>query len=104
NYTVLPPGKWRGVLKLAEPGLIESQTITGETTKLKDYFELPFNMNVEYINDSMHVYLLNGEESIEIENVNFGRDPKTAKDSIRFEFVAFDSYMEGYHEENFIEG
>lgn len=102
TFSQLPPGKWRGILKLADPS-VTTDPLTKEG-KLKDYFELPFNFNVSYVDDQMKVHLINGSEEILIENVAYGRDPSTAKDTIRFDFLAFDTYMEGFYEENVIEG
>ncbi len=103
TYSQLPPGMWRGVLKLADPSL-GTDPFTKEG-KLKDYFELPFNFEVTYDNDdNMSVHLINGEERIEIEDVQYGRDRGTAKDTIRFNFLAFDTYIDGFYEENIIEG
>ena len=104
NYTQLPPGEWRGVLKLTDPDIEQDVASFSKDQKVTDYFELPFNMLVEYEEEQMKVFLLNGEEKIEIENVHLGRDKSTAKDTLLLEMTAFDSYMDGFYEENTIEG
>ena len=105
NYTHLPPGEWRGVLKITDPDEVSASAVTlGEDQKISNYFELPFNMLVEYEGDEMKVYLINGPGKIEIENVHLGRDASTAKDTLLLEMTAFDSYMDGFYEENTIEG
>ncbi len=101
SFPKLPPGEWRGVLKLTDP---EVGQLLDSEEKVKDYFELPFNLEVTYVGDNMQVYLVNGTEKIPIENVQYGRDPATAKDTIKFDMTAFDTAMEGFYEENFIEG
>ena len=104
QFTHLPPGKWRGILKLSDPDMIGSNFAGTEQEKLLDYFELPFNFEVEYVADEMSIYLLNGEERIPVEGVYYGRDPRTAKDTLQMEFASFDTRMDGYYEENIIEG
>lgn len=104
SFDQLPPGKWRGYLKLTDPELNLFKASNNETEQITDYFELPFNFEVEYEGDNMHVYLLNGEERLKVDDVFIGRDPATAKDTLKFDFVAFDTKMEGFYEENTIEG
>jgi len=105
NFEKLPPGKWRVILKLTDPDQVISNPTTAESVGMTDYFKLPFNMDVVYDDkNNMDVYVLNGEERIKIESVNYGRDPKTAKDTLQLGFVAFDSTMDGFYEDNIIEG
>ena len=104
NYTHLPPGEWRGVLKITDPDVEQPAATLGDDQKVTDYFELPFNMLVEYEGESMKVFLLNGPEKIEIEKVHLGRDAATAKDTLLLEMTTYDSYMDGFYEENTIEG
>ena len=47
QYSELPPGPWRGILKLSDLPTAEQAAILGEDEKILDYFELPFNMLVE---------------------------------------------------------
>lgn len=104
SFSQLPPGEWRGILKLTDPDVVVP--VSEETSEsLKDYFELPFNFEVAYdAHDEMMVYLLNGEERIKVEEVFLGRDPRTAKDTLQMNFTAFDTHIDGFYEENFIEG
>ena len=103
SYSELPPGQWRGILKLTDPDVVTP--VTDESSEsLKDYFELPFNFEVSYEDEQMKVYLLNGKERIEVERVSLGRDPRTAKDTLQLDFTAFDTHIDGFYEENFIEG
>ncbi len=104
QYSQLPPGNWRAILKLSDPGLLSNTSKVEGDSKLKDYFELPFNFVVTYEGDELKVSLVNGEELIPIEGIYYGRDPRTAKDTLRLEFTAFDSALDGFYEENVIEG
>ena len=101
SFSKLPPGQWRGYLKLTDP---ELNQLVNTDKKVNDYFELPFNMEVEYVGEDMKVFLVNGQEKILVEKVLIGRDPATAKDTVFFDMTAFDTAFEGFYEENFIEG
>ena len=104
SFTHLPPGKWRGILKLTDPDAQKLNTSINETEKVIDYFELPFNFEVTYDDEQMHIDLINGDEKIRVEDIHLGRDKATAMDTILFDFISFDTRMEGFYEENFIEG
>lgn len=104
TYTKLPPGKWRGILKLTDPEQIEDIAVLGEEKAIIDYFELPFNIEVAYKGEEMQVYLINGEEKIRVEHAHLGRDLSTAKDTLRLDLSSYDTYMDGFYEENTIEG
>ncbi len=104
-YTHLPPGQWRAIFKIADTDLSQGGEIAyDESKKIKDYFELPFNFEVAYEGDQMIAHLINGEERIKIEDIHFGRDKSTAKDTIQFGFTSYDTRIDGFYEENFIEG
>ena len=104
TFTKLPPGEWRGILKLTDPDII-SLVSRMEDEKVLDYFELPFNMEVYYDDeDILRMNLINGEEKIPVEKIYYGRDPKTAKDTVTFDFTAFDTHIDAFYEENIIEG
>jgi len=105
QFEMLPPGQWRGVLKLSDryakgqPGLVESDK------KLLNFFELPFNFEIEYEADGeMVMYLINGDERTRIEALRYGRDPATARDTIQVTFAEYDSYLDAFYEDNYIEG
>jgi len=105
TYTKLPPGKWRGILKLTDPDAVNLKSIIpGDDAKIIDYFELPFNMEVNYEDDKMNVFVINGEERIPINNIHFERDKTSAKDTLLFGFPEFDTRINAFYEENFIEG
>lgn len=110
-FSALAPGPWRGVLKL-EPSMItpnpkgrplpEKLNIEFEEVTLG---ELPFNFEVVYENEN-DFYLLfrNGSERIRIDNIRYGRDRRTAKDTVLINFPVYDSYIKAIYEENILEG
>jgi len=104
SFSSLPPGEWRGILKLSDPDQILPQGLLDEEQKVLDFFELPFNMKVKYEGEDMKIFLLNGTEEIEVETVHYGRDPSTAKDTIQMKMEAFDTSLDAFYEDNFIEG
>jgi thiol-disulfide isomerase/thioredoxin len=110
-HSALAPGKWRAILKL-DPRPI-SPNPKGEPLPEKLNFqfeevtegELPFNFEVKYVTpDSFVIELINGEERIVVDDISFGRDIRTAKDTLRVEFPVFDSYITALYEEDVIEG
>ncbi|MEE9438925.1 MAG: TlpA disulfide reductase family protein [Saprospiraceae bacterium] len=104
SFSKLPPGKWRAILKL-DKKLTHSEDN-------KEYFEqfdftgeLPFNFEVNYTDEqSFYINIMNGEERIKLDNITYGRDHSTAKDTIKIDIPIFDSYIKGIFEENIIEG
>lgn len=106
QYEQLPPGEWRAILKLSDKTTLSSQSEDLEAEgKLMDYFELPFNFKIDFNEeDKMVMHIFNAEESISISDIEYGRDPATAKDTLRIRFNDFDSYIDAFYEENFIEG
>jgi thiol-disulfide isomerase/thioredoxin len=66
---------------------------------------LPFLFDVVYDNvQDFHVELINGDERIVIDDIEYGRDKATAKDTIIINFTVFDSYIKAIYEENIMEG
>lgn len=110
-YTKLPPGPWRAVLRL-DPSMI---TPNPEGRPLPDKVnyefeevsngELPFNFEVIYTDDTtFYLELINGKERIRVDDIHFGRSRQLARDTFRFEFPVYDSYITGFYEENILEG
>ncbi len=105
QYVAVPPGKWRGVLKLEKSSAvrqtIESDFQFEEVTEGK----LPFNFEVIYDSPTtFHLVVMNGEERIVVDDITYGRNPTTNQDTIRIEFPIFDSYITALYEEDVIEG
>ncbi len=107
KFNKLAPGPWRAVLKLPlenVPSNLSAVEIK-EFESRKDYEELPFNMNVRYINqDSFVIDIINGDEIITSSNIKYGLDRATAKDTVIIDFPAYDTYIDAIFEENFLEG
>lgn len=104
TYSSIPPGIWRGVLKLDKPHSTAS-TSEEEIDKAFNYKELPFNFEVIYdTKEDFHILIHNGSERIKIDDIKFGRDKKTGRDTLLFHFPVYDTYIKALYEENIIEG
>jgi len=111
TYTAIPPGPWRGILKLELNPV--SPNPRGEPLPEKVGLEfdevtegqLPFNFDVTYVNeDSLFITIQNGEENIVVDDIVWGRNRATGDDTIRINFPVFDSYIRGKYMGNVIEG
>lgn len=106
KFSKLPPGIWRGVLKL-DPN---TQMVAVEEevgTALENESDLPFNFEVKYRKDGtdkFDIIIHNGDERIVVEDIRYGLDRATAKDTLTARFPVFDTYIRGLFEENIIEG
>lgn len=111
TYTKLPPGTWRGVLKL-DPDLALHQQLTRETSRSDVVIidevsdaELPFTFDVVYdTEEHFHLEFINGSERIPVTDISYGIDRATNKDTLRASFDAYDSYLEVLFDNNVIEG
>lgn len=110
-YTGLPPGTWRGVLKLVNTPITPNPKGKPLPEKLNMTFdevtegELPFNFEVKYIDEhKFYIEIKNGDEIIRVDDITIGRDRTRAKDTIFIAFPVYDSYIHGIFEENIIEG
>ncbi len=101
-FSGIPPGIWRGVLYL-DQGSVRS-TATGSFDE-RSKAELPFNFEVVYDRpDSFHIEIIDGSRRVTVQNIQFGLDRETGKDSIKVNFVPGLSYVRGNYEEDAIEG
>ncbi len=107
KFSKIPPGKWRAVLKLDDAPI--SMAHRAEEIEYKKEFdykgELPFIFDVVYDNEEdFHIELVNGAEKIRVDQIRFGRDKQTGKDTVVFDFPVYDTYIEGIYEDGIIEG
>lgn len=106
-HSALAPGRWRGVLKLDPRNLAPPDESTFGDLQFEEVTEgeLPFLFDVVYDSeDVFHIEIINGEERMRVDHIQVGRNPATAKDTIRIEFPVFDSYITALHENDVIEG
>ncbi|MEM9884513.1 MAG: TlpA disulfide reductase family protein [Bacteroidota bacterium] len=106
QYTAVPPGIWRATLKL-DGGLnpIKEEVIADVRYEDINQGELPFNFEVIYEDESnFYIEFINGEERIKAEDITYGRNRATGRDSIVINFPVFDSYITAFYEEDVIEG
>lgn len=101
KFSAIPPGQWRGMLYLGNnpnPNAISMGTVDADN-------KLLFNFDVQYITpDSFVVYVINGTERILINELSFGHNRATGRDSLVLNFPEFDSYIKAYYEEDILEG
>ena len=105
EYKSLPPGNWRGVLYLDDQSRILPSDKDQIETINNSEGELPFNFEVVYDSpEKFHIVLKNGKERILVDDIYFGRDKATAKDTLKIRFKEFDSYIDAIFEERIMEG
>ena len=104
SFTKLPPGLWRGVLKLeAGTNVVAVEEEIG--TAVQNDNDLPFQFNVIYDDPTtFYIEIMNGEERIAVSDIIYGLDRKTAKDTLIINFPVFDTYIKALYEESIIEG
>lgn len=94
-FTKVAPGMWRGVLEL-EPFRVpvrDKDTIILLHDKFKPG-ELPFNFEVTYKDaDNFYVDIINGEERIRIDSIQYGRDKSQARDTMNLWFPEYGNYL-----------
>jgi hypothetical protein len=109
QYTGLPPGPWRAILKLDPAPVIPNPRGEPLPEKVNLTFdevtqgELPFNFEVIYENEQdFYMEIINGNQRIRVDEIRIGLDRQTAKDTITIAFP--DSYIQGIFQENVLEG
>ncbi|MFZ4544648.1 MAG: TlpA family protein disulfide reductase [Saprospiraceae bacterium] len=111
KYSSVAPGYWRAVLQL-DP---KFQPLKTSSIKLdadpKAPFEevsggeLPFIFEVVYsAPEKFYINIINGSERMKIEDVQIGRDKKTARDTIRINFTEYETYITAAYEGTAMEG
>jgi len=106
-HSGLAPGRWRGVLKLSQGPIAPPDESEFSRMQFEEVTEgeLPFLFDVVYDEeDHFHIEILNGEENYRVDRIQIGRDPATARDTIRIDFPVYDSYITAFYENDVIEG
>lgn len=105
TFEKLPPGIWRGVLLLDRQPVQKYGDDRDVAKKFDLDSELPFNFEVVYDDaENFHIILHNGTERIVVNDIKYGRDKATAKDTIVINFPVYDTYITAIHEDGVIEG
>ncbi|MEM0992753.1 MAG: TlpA disulfide reductase family protein [Bacteroidota bacterium] len=106
QYTAVPPGIWRATLRLdAVPNPIREEPTADVRYEDIDQGEIPFNFEVVYEDDTnFYIEIINGTERIKAEDITYGHNRATGRDSIVINFPVFDSYITAFYEEDVIEG
>jgi peroxiredoxin len=110
SFKALAPGLWRGTLQLQPKDQLAAVDAKG---KLRDNIkfeevtqgELPFMFEVKYdANQKMSLDIINADERITLEDMKYGTDRRTGKDTIFINFPVYDSYIRGTFEERVFAG
>jgi len=109
RYTGFAPGPWRATLDVNTfsdaPPAIESTEEEAYNFEDTPPNHLPFNFEVKYIDEAnFYIELQNGEERIQIKDIQIGRDRRTNRDTFLIEFPVFNSYIKGIFMERIMEG
>ncbi len=125
KFTALAPGIWRVSLQLVPVEIVRQQgneihsarqLLTQKDKQLipdnvrydeATEGELPFLWEVTYVNDtSFYIEIINGDERVKVEaqDIKFGRNKQTGKDTLRINFPIFGSYITAMYQERVIEG
>lgn len=95
SYSRLAPGVWRGVLTF-DPLKIPVRD-KDSVFVMHDQFregELPFNFEVKYIDsERFYVEIINGEQRIRCDSIQWGRDRTTARDTVNIYFPEYQTYL-----------
>ena len=112
EFSGLPPGSWRGELKLGNNPypVYDEDAVRERGTALFEGITddvLPFTMEISYPEahpDSFVIDIINGEETIRVQKYLWGWDRSQARDTIRILFPEYNSYIFGEFVENTIQG
>lgn len=110
-YSKLPPGPWRGTLKL-DPQKDLMENIPRETSAqtVLDFDEvtegdLPFNFEIGYTSeDSLFMTLTNADQVIQLTDIRFNHDRDTNKDTVFIRFPNSQAFLSAIFEDNVMEG
>ena len=106
TFDELPPGIWRAILMLDRQPVQKYGDDRDIVKKFDFDSELPFNFEVVYDHpdSNFHIIIHNADERIKVDDIRFGRDLATAKDTIEIRFPVYDSYIRAIYEDGVMEG
>ncbi len=105
QFSKIPPGMWRGVLYLNPNAQVNAVDKKAITTNPDNSEQLPFNFEVIYDTpDDFHIVIHNADERIKVDNILYGRDATTAKDTLQIQFLEYDTRISAVYEEKVMEG
>ena len=111
KFTAVAPGYWRAVLKLEnkdQPLKTNSARLDADPEARFEEVsggELPFVFEVIYDTpEKFHLEIINGNERMRIDDIQIGRDRKTARDTIRINFTEYETWISAAYEGNVMEG
>lgn len=101
EFAAIPPGSWRAILYLGDQSVPGAVSLGAKDQDNK----LPFNFEVDYITvDSFVIVLRNGPERIILDDITFGHNRATGRDSLVIKFPEYGNYIKAYYEEDILEG
>jgi len=110
-YSKIAPGIWRAELSLIPKNITPNKKGEPLAEKLHMKFDevtegqLPFLFEVKYKNETeFSIDIINGEERITVNDIQFGRDRRLGKDTLVMKFPEFESYIKAICEGGIMEG
>ena len=105
TFEKIPPGIWRGALLLDRVPVTKYGDDRDVVKKFDTDSELPFIFEVVYDNDTtFHIVIHNADERIQVNDISFGRDKATAKDTVIMDFPVYDTQIKAIYEDGVMEG
>jgi len=107
NHQKLPPGIYRAVLNLNDPNLESAAEEISTKLNIVDPGQLPFNFEVVYeegSNEDFHIVLHNADERLVVDDISYGKDRATNRDTVLIKFPIYDTYIRAIYNENVLEG
>ncbi|MEE9372644.1 MAG: TlpA disulfide reductase family protein [Saprospiraceae bacterium] len=92
-YSKIPPGIWKGTLVLED-----------DPKSNKNDLVLPFNFEIDYIDENVIMTIINAKEKIVVKEITFSQDRSTGRDSIFIDFPLYDTRIEAEYKDNVIQG
>ena len=106
SFDKLPPGIWRATLDLEKKSVaVDDEAVENRAFEEVSKGELPFNFEIKYEEDgTMNAIILNGDEKMEVNNIQFGRMENRSIDTFLIDFPVYDTYLKGTFQERILNG